>query len=377
MHLKKKIIDDELKKLILKPLYEKREEEKRKNLINLLKKTLIYNYNNCKKYKNICEYFNFNPKKPFNLDEIPYLTSYVFKNNILSSISKSKIFRQINSSSTTSDKFSRITLDKENNFRWSLSLKRMFLNRVGDKKFSILFLDTDENLKSSSIVSARSSMLKSFLFLGNNYKCCFTNKDNNLELNLAVVLNFFKRIANNENVMIFGFTYILYKYFLKILEQKKIRFKAKNLILVHAGGWKKLEKEKVSRKQLNKLAKKIMNVSERNIIDIYGFTEQGGLLYPTCEKGNRHTTNYSTLLIRNENFEIVKDIKKIGFLQFITPIQLSYPGNSFLTEDIGRIEGIDNCGCGRLGIYFKVIGRYKYETEVRGCGDIMALNFNG
>ena len=110
MHLKKKIIDDELKKLILKPLYEKREEEKRKNLINLLKKTLIYNYNNCKKYKNICEYFNFNPKKPFNLDEIPYLTSYVFKNNILSSISKSKIFRQINSSSTTSDKFSRITL---------------------------------------------------------------------------------------------------------------------------------------------------------------------------------------------------------------------------------------------------------------------------
>ena len=128
---------------------------------------------------------------------------------------------------------------------------------------------------------------------------------------------------------------------------------------------------------MNKLAKKIMNVSERNIIDIYGFTEQGGLLYPTCEKGNRHTTNYSTLLIRNENFEIVKDIKKIGFLQFITPIQLSYPGNSFLTEDIGRIEGIDNCGCGRLGIYFKVIGRYKYETEVRGCGDIMALNFNG
>ena len=134
--------------------------------------------------------------------------------------------------------------------------------------------------------------------------------------------------------------------------------------------------EKVSRKKLNYLIQKFLKIKTDNIIDIYGFSEQGGLLYPTCEKGFRHCTNYSTLIIRSfKNFEIIRKIKKIGFLQFITPIQLSYPGNSFLTEDVGRIEGIDDCRCGRNGIYFKVIGRYKHETEIRGCGDIMSSQF--
>lgn len=364
-----------LKKLILEPLYKKRELKKRKSFLNILKKVLDYHYINCPEYKKICNYFNFHPKKLNKLSDLPFFTSAVFKENLISSISKSKIFRQINSSATTSDKHSKIVLDKENNLRWTLSLQKMFLDRVGNQKYKILFLDTNDNFKSSSIISARSSMLKSFLFVAKDYSSCLTKRNGKLGLNLTKVITFFKKLKKNDKVMIFGFTYILYKFFLEELKKKKIRFNLNDGILVHAGGWKKLEKEKISRKKLNFLIKKTLNISENNVIDIYGFSEQGGLLYPTCERGYRHCTNYSTLIVRDFNFKPITKIKKVGFLQFITPIQLSYPGNSFLTEDVGRIEGIDNCKCGRMGIYFQVLGRYKHETEIRGCGDIMSTEF--
>lgn len=47
----------------------------------------------------------------------------------------------------------------------------------------------------------------------------------------------------------------------------------------------------------------------------------------------------------------------------------SYPGHNILTEDIGKLFGIDDCKCGRKGKYFLVSGRAP-ETEVRGCSDI-------
>ncbi len=364
-----------LKQLILEPLYKKKEFQKRKNILMALKKVLNFHYSNCIEYKKICKYFNFHPSKFRHFSDIPYLTSSIFKDNMISSISKSKIFRQINSSATTSSKHSKIILDKENNSRWTLSLQKMFLDRVGNHKYKILFLDTCSNLKHSSVVSARSSMLKSFLFVAQDYSSCLSNNRGKLSLDLNKVIKFFKNIKKNEKVMIFGFTYVLYKFFLEELRKNKIKFNLKNGMVVHAGGWKKLENEKISKKKLNTTIKKTLNIKENKVIDIYGFSEQGGLLYPTCEEGFRHCTSYSTLIVRDFNFNPINQIKKIGFLQFITPIQLSYPGNSFLTEDIGRIEGIDNCKCGRLGIYFKVFGRYKHETEIRGCGDIMSTEF--
>ena len=376
MQVNKKYLNNSLKNIILKPLYNERENLKRKKLIKLLKTVLLYQYENCKEYKNICKYFKFKPQKLSNFSEIPYLTSTVFKENLISSIPKSRIFRQINSSATTSENYSKIVLDKDNNYRWSLSLQKMFLDRVGNEKYKILFLDTKENLKKTSVLSARSSMLKSFLFVSKSYSTCLKLRKGQLELDKKALNNFFKSIKKHEKVMIFGFTYVIYKYFLREIIRLKKNYNLNNALLVHAGGWKKLEKEKVSRKKLNSLIQKLLKIKTDNIIDIYGFSEQGGLLYPTCEKGFRHCTNYSTLIVRDfKNFKVIEKIKKIGFLQFITPIQLSYPGNSFLTEDVGRIEGIDDCKCGRNGIYFKVIGRYKHETEIRGCGDIMAKQF--
>ena len=53
---------------------------------------------------------------------------------------------------------------------------------------------------------------------------------------------------------------------------------------------------------------------------------------------------------------------------------MSYPGHSLLTEDEGILLGEDDCRCGRLGKYFKIVGRIK-NAEIRGCSDTYANDF--
>ena len=51
-----------------------------------------------------------------------------------------------------------------------------------------------------------------------------------------------------------------------------------------------------------------------------------------------------------------------------SPMAVSYPGHSLLTEDMGAILGVDDCPCGRKGKYFRIDGRIP-QAEIRGCSD--------
>ena len=57
-------------------------------------------------------------------------------------------------------------------------------------------------------------------------------------------------------------------------------------------------------------------------------------------------------------------------LQFISPLQHSYPGNLVLTDDLGILEE-DVCECGLSQKRFKILGRAK-KAEIRGCGEVMS-----
>ena len=52
----------------------------------------------------------------------------------------------------------------------------------------------------------------------------------------------------------------------------------------------------------------------------------------------------------------------------LSTLPKSYPGHSILTEDEGRMLGVDDCPCGRKGAYFEVAGRLKH-AQIRGCSD--------
>jgi hypothetical protein len=154
--------------------------------------------------------------------------------------------------------------------------------------------------------------------------------------------------------------------------KKKYRLQGSKVI--HIGGWKKLEAEKVTGEKLIQDCCEVFGVNEESVIDFYGFTEQSGLIYPTCEAGFRHTPAWVEVIVRDPlSLNPLSNGEK-GLLQFITPIQTSYPGHSVLTEDVGYVEDVDNCACGRYGTTFKMVGRAA-DAEIRGCGDIMGDSF--
>ena len=140
-----------------------------------------------------------------------------------------------------------------------------------------------------------------------------------------------------------------------------------NGVLIHGGGWKKLEKEKISNLQFKKILKNKIKI--RHVYNYYGMVEQTGSIFFESKKcGYFHTTLFSDIIIRDKNFNTLPKNKE-GIIQLLSLLPKSYPGQNILTEDIGKILGEDDCVCGLKGKYFLVKGRIK-ESEVRGCSDV-------
>jgi hypothetical protein len=189
--------------------------------------------------------------------------------------------------------------------------------------------------------------------------------DENMNIDFESISAF---IAENKDskIFIFGFTFMIYQHFIMELQKSKIKLDLSNAILIHGGGWKKLQNESVSSKKFKDLLKKLVGIDK--VHDYYGMVEQTGSIYMECEEGHLHASIFSDVIIRNPFDFSISPIGEIGIIQTLSILPRSYPGNSLLTEDEGVLLGEDDCKCGRKGKYFKVIGRIK-NAEIRGCSD--------
>ncbi len=149
------------------------------------------------------------------------------------------------------------------------------------------------------------------------------------------------------------------------LSTKLLHANFNNGILLHGGGWKKMEKLKINNKTFKQKLRNKFKL--KNVYNYYGLVEQTGSIFLECKCGYFITSNFSDILIRDKNFNILQNGNK-GFIQLFSLLPTSYPGHSILTEDIGEIVEKKNCNCPLNGKRFLVHGRIK-EAEIRGCSD--------
>ena len=324
-------------------------EQKKKDLFFLkyIKKNLNHHYNKCENYK-----LGLNLKKNFfkkinKKEDIPYLPVNIFKKVDLIS-SNSKKIKIYNSSGTTQSSKSKIFLDKDNIVNQSKALNFIGKDFLGFSKKVFIFIDSKEKLFDKKINNARKAAILGFsIFASRTY--FVLNK--NMEVKKKYLEDILLKHREDE-IIFFGFTSIIWNNFLKKINLSNHNLK--NPIVLHGGGWKKLENKKINEKKFNEKIKKKLSI--KKIINYYGMIEQTGSIFFKCEHGFFHCSILSDILIRNENMEVVNKHKK-GFVQCFSLIPTSYPGNSIITEDIGEIFGEDDCKCKRLGIYFKIYGR--------------------
>ncbi len=339
----------------------------RKNIITELK----HHYEKNNLYRQFCQKNNFNPNK-FNglLEDIPYIPVQVFKmiGTKLKSVENSMLSTKLESSAT-SGKPSTILLDKVTSRRQVRAMTRVMSEVISSERMQFYIMDLDPRSSKEANYGARAAAIKGYLnFASSSYYFMKVNNSKELIFDLEKFITIASKC--DEPTIIFGFTFVLYSCVFKSLKEKNHSIKLPpGSKVIHIGGWKKLESEKVEKNRFNSEISELFGLSTTDVIDVYGFTEQMGLNYPDCEYGWKHIHAYSDLIVRDELTHKPIHNGKPGLLEFLSPVPHSYPGNVVLTDDIGILEST-TCKCGKVGKRFKILRRAK-KAEVRGCGDVM------
>ena len=338
-----------------------KEGEKRKFFEKEINSLISFHYKNSKDYKKILDLLGYKLKWK-KLDEVPFLPAKLFKEFELRSIPKKKIFKTLVSSGTSGGGLSKIYLDKENAYNQVKVLTKIMSTILGNRRLPTLIVDQNPKILDRSVINAKSAAIYGFSIFGTNHTYLLNNQG---EIDYILLNNFLKKYGK-KTFFVFGFTSVVFENLVKKLSTKLLKFNFKNGVLLHGGGWKKMEKIKIN----NKIFKqKILNKTNlENIYNYYGLVEQTGSIFIECKKCSCFVTSiFSDVLIRDKHFNIATNGQK-GFIQLFSLLPTSYPGHSILTEDIGEIVNDNNCVCAQKGKRFLVHGRVK-QSEVRGCSD--------
>ncbi|SHE80581.1 Acyl-CoA reductase (LuxC) [Bacteroides luti] len=339
-----------------------------------LSEELQFQYQNNEMYHNFCDRKGFNPMNGINsLESIPPVAVSVFKELgfKLNSVPQEDLTMALQSSATSGIP-STIVVDKITSKRQAKAMVKVVSEFIGNERIPFLIMDIDPKSTSRKVLGARFAAVTGYLKFASKVGYFLKTDENNISyFDVYGISEYLEQIATGQPVIVFGFTYILYQNVLKSIKNSNIKFQLpKGSKVIHIGGWKKLESEKISKEDFNKELSDCFSIDPIDIIDIYGFTEQMGLNYPDCPCGCKHASSYVKVLVRDVVTRDILPVGKEGMLEFITPIPHSYPGNAVLTDDLGElVEG--ECPYGRSGQRFLIKGRLK-KAEVRGCGDILS-----
>ncbi len=346
---------------LLNPFTQSQKEKKNWYFVNQ-KKLSKHHYKNCDNYKKVVDKIFKKINYTKTTEELPFLHASLFKKFNLKSINLNEISKSYNSSGTSGSKRSIINLDKKTSLLQSRALSIIMKDILKENDLDIFFIDTPNVTQGVESLTARGAAIRGFSQLVKNK---FFLLDKNFKLKVNHLKKYIKDNPNKKFI-IFGFTSYIWEFLINKLIQKKIKFPKNNGVLIHGGGWKKLEKKSVDRDFFNNSISKYLGLNR--IHNYYGMIEQTGSIFLECENGYFHSSIFSEIFTRDENLKICK-IKKPGLIQVLSLLPLSYPGHNILTEDIGTIFGEDDCKCGRSGKYFLVHGRAP-GTETRGCSDV-------
>ena len=159
---------------------------------------------------------------------------------------------------------------------------------------------------------------------------------------------------------------MVWQYLVQALERTGRQLNLPGGILVHSGGWKKLQEAAVDPDTFRRRVHAVTGVGR--VINFYGMVEQVGGVYFENPIDHLHAPIYSEVIIRDPLTLTPVPDGQPGLVQVLSCLPTSYPGHSLLTEDLGVIRGVDPEGTGMGGRCFEILGRVP-KAELRGCSD--------
>lgn len=345
--------------------YAQAKKEKRALISPILRSLTQHHRHHCASYSKILESLDSGRNGAVDASEVdaPFLPVRLFKHHKLCSVEDSKIYKVLTSSGTTGQEVSKIYLDQVTAGYQTKAMVGIFNEFIGKTRLPMLIVDHPEVLKDRTSFSARGAGILGMMNFGRRHTYLLNSEDMSLNFD---VLGEFLRTHGGQPILIFGFTFMVWKYLIQALKDRGEKIDLSSGILVHSGGWKKLQDQAVSNEDFKSMVKTYTNITR--VHNFYGMVEQVGSIFVECEHGNLHTPVFSDIRILDPLTWNSLPEGEVGIIEVSSILPHSYPGHVLLTEDLGRINGEDCCPCGRLGKIFSVLGRVP-KSEVRGCSD--------
>jgi hypothetical protein len=192
--------------------------------------------------------------------------------------------------------------------------------------------------------------------------------DDEMQLNLEALKQFLLRYGG-QPFLVFGFTFMVWRYFYEPL--RALGLDLSHGILIHSGGWKKLEEAAVDGGTFKQRLREATGLSR--VHNFYGMVEQVGSVFLEGDDGLLHPPLFADVIVRDPQTWEESPPGRPGVLQVVSALPRSYPGHSLLTEDLGVLHHIDAAEGQWQGKAFSVVGRVP-RAELRGCSDTFAAS---
>ena len=337
--------------------------EKRALLASELSRLTGHHMRRCAPYARLLQAHGCTEDRAYELEEVPFIPVQLFKRYELASVPPDQVFKVLTSSGTTGQQVSRIVLDRETSMAQTKALVKIVQQFLGKARLPMLVVDHPGVIKNRQSFSARGAGILGLSNFGRDHT--YALKDEDMTPDVDAIRAFIER-HRGQRVFLFGFTFMVWKYFVQALRDLPDAPRFDDAVLIHSGGWKKLQDEAVGNDEFKAALRDRLNV--RSVHNFYGMVEQVGSIFMECEHGRLHAPVFADVLVRDaQTWEVLPPGQR-GLIQVLSVLPRSYPGHSLLTEDVGEIVGEDDCPCGRLGRTVKVHGRVP-RAEVRGCSD--------
>ena len=265
-----------------------------------------FHFKHSNSYKKILTFTNYRSKS-FKIENLPFIPVNLFKVHQLKSVEEKKIIKVMTSSGTTGAGTSKIYLDKNNASNQRKALAMIMKSILGEKRLPMLIIDKKPKLSNRNEFNARITAINGFSIFGTNHT--FLLGDDG-KVNQKELEKFIKKFSKKD-FFIFGFTSFVYENLIKNNIKNISNINFKNGILLHGGGWKKMEKLKINNDKFKDILKKKYNLLK--VYNYYGLVEQTGSIFLECNECNYFRTSiFSEVLVRKKILIWQKKMKK-GF----------------------------------------------------------------
>jgi hypothetical protein len=340
------------------------------NLLSVLKDELGYACERSPLFSNYVQHWPTDYRAATRIADLPFLPVGFFKTNPpFALVVPNEIIRSLASSATTGQMPSRVVLDSETSKRMTRGLTAIVRDFIGPARRPYLVIDSTEAMGGNGDLSARGAAIQGLRSFATEIVCCLVkDATGNLVVDEKNLLNHVARWKGSE-VLVYGFTYVIWNHFVKPLQSRGITLNLPNVRVLHSGGWKRLQQQAVTKDAFIQGVASVFGSSPDRVVDFYGMIENVGVVYPDCEHGNKHVPAFAEVIIRDPlTLEPVTPGRQ-GLVQVCSALPSSFPGFLLLTEDIAELIAHDGCPCGRRGTSFRFISRAP-KAEVRGCGNL-------